>query len=69
MTGTPMARWALDDLNSFLSPWNNLPIAQDNKYMYRDIFLFYHEFVCCVYSLESPHRCYSNEYTQHTIIL
>ena len=21
--------------------------------------------VCCVFSLESPHRCDSNEYTQH----
>ena len=24
--------------------------------------------VCCVFSLESPHRGDSNEYTQHTII-
>ena len=24
--------------------------------------------VCCVFSLESPHRSNSNEYTQHTII-
>ena len=30
-----------------------------------DIFLFYHENVCCVYSLESPERGDSNEYTQH----
>ena len=33
------------------------------------MFLFYHEIVCCVYLLESPHRGYSNEYTQHTIIV
>ena len=26
-------------------------------------FLFYHGIVCCVYSLESPHRGDSNEYT------
>ena len=32
-------------------------------------FLFYHAIVCCVYSLESPHRGDSNEYTQHTIIV
>ena len=31
------------------------------------LFLFYHEIVCCVYSLELPHRGNSNEYTQHTI--
>ena len=24
--------------------------------------------VCCMFSLESPHRGDSNEYTQHTII-
>ena len=34
-----------------------------------EIFLFYYEIVCCVYSLELPHRGNSNEYTQHTIIL
>ena len=34
-----------------------------------EIFLFYHEIVCCVYSLESPHRGDSNEYTQYTIIV
>ena len=32
-------------------------------------FRIYHENVCCVYALESPHRGDSNEYTQHTIIL
>ena len=34
-----------------------------------EIFLFYYEIVCCVYSLESPHRSDSNECTQHNIIL
>ena len=33
------------------------------------MFLFYRKIVCCVYSLESPHRGDSNEYTQHTIIV
>ena len=28
--------------------------------------VFYILNVCCVYSLESPHRGDSNEYTQHT---
>ena len=32
------------------------------------MFLFYHEIVCCVYSLESHTQCDSNENTQHTII-
>ena len=34
----------------------------------RDILLIYFNIkVCCVFSLESPHRGDSNEYTQHTI--
>ena len=33
------------------------------------IIYYYHENVSCVYSLESPHRGDSNEYTQHTMIL
>ena len=37
------------------------------KQIFKDIFLFYREIVCCVYSLESPHRGDSNEYTQHAI--
>ena len=37
------------------------------KQIFRGIFLFYLEIVCCVYSLELPHRGNSNEYTQHTI--
>ena len=33
-----------------------------------DIFLiFFNMKVCCVFSLESPHRGASNEYTQYTI--
>ena len=38
------------------------------KGYFSKIFLFYHENVCCVYSLESPHRGDSNEYTQRTSI-
>ena len=54
--------------NSFLSPYEVLTIAQENKYL-GIFFLFYREIVCYVYSLESPHRGDSNEYTQHTIIV
>ena len=43
--------------------------ASSRKQIFREIFLFYHGIVCCVYSLESPHRGDSNEYTQHTIIV
>ena len=39
------------------------------KQIFREIFLFYHEIGSCVYSLESPHRGDSNEYTQYTIIV
>ena len=49
----------------FLSPYEILPIAQENKYLEK--FLFYREIVCCVYALESPLRGDSNAYTQHTI--
>ena len=69
--------FTLDDSNSFLSLYEILPTAQENKTkkkfkkngILREIFLFYHENVCCVYSLELPHCSNSNEYTQHTIIL
>ena len=54
--------------NSFLSPYEVLLIAQENKYLSKFL-LFYREIVCCVYLLESPHRGDSNEYTQHTIIM
>ena len=57
-----------DDSNSFFSPYKILPIAQENKYL-GIFFLFYHGIVCCVYSLELPHRGNSIEYTQHAIIV
>ena len=58
----------MDDSNSIFSPYKILPIAQENKYLW--IFsLFYLVIVCCMYSLELPHRGDSNEYTQHTIIV
>ena len=52
---TSMARMARS--NSILSPKEILPITKENKYfgILREIFLFYHENVFCVYSLESPH--------------
>ena len=60
--------FTVDDSNYFFSPYKILPIAQENKRL-GIIFLFYHGIVCCVYSLESPHRGDSNEYTQHTTIV
>ena len=57
--------FTVDDSNSLFSPYKILPIR---KQIFRDFFLFYHGIECCVYSLESPHRGDSNEYTQHTII-
>ena len=53
--------------NSFLSPYKVL--ASSRKQIFREIFLLYHEIICCVYSLELPHRGNSNEYTQHIIIV
>ena len=38
------------------------------KQIFRKIFLFCHEIICWVFSLESLHRGNSNEYTQYTII-
>ena len=64
--------FTMDNSNSFFSPYEILSIAQENKllkYYRKKTFLFYHEIVCCVYSLESPYRDDSNEYTQHTIIV
>ena len=67
MARTPMARLPWMIRTRFSVP-TNLPIAQENKYL--GIFvLFYHGIICCVYSLESPHRGDSNEFTQHTIIV
>ena len=48
------------------SPYKILPKAHA-KQIFEEIFLFYHEIVCYVYSLESPHRGDSNDNTQHTI--
>ena len=55
--------------NSFLSPYEILPLAQENKYLGKFSYFIMKFFVCCVYSLESPHRGDSNEYTQHTTIV
>ena len=67
MARTRMARLPWMIRTFFFSPYKILPIAQENKYL--GIFSFYHGIVCCVYSLESPHRGDSNEYIQHTIIV
>ena len=56
------------DSNSFLSPYDILPVAQENIYLGKSI-LFYHEIACYVYVLESLHQGDSNEYSQHTIIV
>ena len=54
--------FTITNSSSFLSPYEILSMAQE-------ILSFYPEILCCVYSLESPHRGDSNEYTQHTIIV
>ena len=68
MARTRMARlpWMIRTLfQSLQNPSNRL-----RKQIFRDFFsLFYHGIVCCLYSLESPHRGDSNEYTKNTIIL
>ena len=64
----PDGLFTVDDSNSFFSSYKFLPIAQENKYL-GFFFLFYHRIVCCVYSLESPHRGNSNEYTQHYVTI
>ena len=50
--------FTISNSNSFLSPYEILPIAQEN--IIKEIFLFYREVVC---------RGYSNEYTQNTIFV
>ena len=57
----------VDDSNSFFQSLQN-PSNSSRKQIFRDFFLFYCGIVCCVCSLESPHRGDSDEYTQHTII-
>ena len=57
------------DSNSFSSPYEILAIAPENRNdVCKEIFLFYHEIVCYVFSLALPLHGSSNEYTQHTII-
>ena len=60
--------FTVDDSNSFFSLYKILPNSS-RKQIFNVFFLFYHESVCCVYSLESHRRGDSNEYTQHTIIV
>ena len=54
--------------NSFLSPYEILPTAQEKKYLGKFSY-FIMKSLCCVYSLELPHWGNSNEYTEHTIIV
>ena len=65
-TRTPVA-----DLNSFLVRKKFFRKLQKSNISghFREMFLFYHEHVCGMYSLESPHRGDFNKYTRHTIIL
>ena len=64
MTGTPLTSVTVADSISFLSPKKTNIIRY-----FKIFFLYYHETVCCVYSLETHDRGDSNEYTQNTIIL
>ena len=68
MTRTAMARlpWLIQLV--FWVPKKFLLIAVENKCS-GIFFLYYHEMVCWVYSLELPHGGDSNENTQHTIIV
>ena len=69
MAGTRMVRLPWMIRTVFFSPYKILPIAHENNYLGIFFSFFIMEFLCCVYSLESPHRGDSNEYTQHTIIV
>ena len=60
--------FTMDDSNSFFQSLQNSSNSS-RKQIFRDFFLFYYWIECWVYSLESPHRGDSNEYTQHTIIV
>ena len=53
--------------NSFLSPYEILPIAQENKYLGSFSYSIMKLYVVC--TIELPHWGNSNEYTQHTIIV
>ena len=61
--------FTLDDSNSFFFQSLQNPSNSLRKQIFKDFFLFYHGIVCCMYSLEPPHRGNSNVYTQHTIIV
>ena len=67
MARTRMARYRGWFELFFQSLQNSSKSSRKQIFMF--FFLFYHVIVCCVYSLESPHRGDSNEYTQHTIIV
>ena len=47
--------FTMADSKLFSSPYELLLIATENKYLWK-FSQFYHDIVCCVYSLESPHR-------------
>ena len=49
--------------NSFLSPYEILPLAQENKHLGKFSYFITKLYVVCT------HRGDSNEYTQHTIIV
>ena len=57
----------------FLSPQEILTMTQENKhlgiFLFFILFLFYHENVYCVYSLESPHLGNSNVYTEQSLFV
>ena len=60
-----------DTDGSFTLVFESLQNSYDisSKQIFTDIFLLYHEIVCCVYSLESSHGDDFNGYTQHTIVV
>ena len=61
--------FTMANLNSFLSPYEILLIAQENKYLRKFSYFIVNLYVLGthLYSLESPHRGDSHGYTQHTI--
>ena len=67
MTRTPMARLPWTIRTRFESLQNSSDSSR--KQIFRKIFILYDEIVCCMYSLESPHRGDSNVYTQHIILV
>ena len=52
--------FTMDDSNSFFQSLQNSSNSS-RKQIFKAFFLFYHGIVCCVYSLEPPHRGDSNE--------